>query len=360
MQAQKNELNFNGQNIYVGIDVHLKSWTVCIMTEHLEHKQFTQPPDAKILHNYLTRNFPGANYYTVYESGFSGFWAHHHLEALGILNIVTNAADVPTSQKEKLQKDDPVDSRKLARSLRSKELDAIYVPLNSTLEDRALVRMRYTLVKDMSRFKQRIKSFLYFFGIQIPERFRSVGTHWSKNFLRWLKEDVQLSEESGRQSLDIFLQEIEEQRKILLLVNRQIKALSAKEKYAHRVSLLISIPGIALTTAMTILTEIETIERFENTDHLAGFVGLIPNRHSSGEVKRDGEMTSRGQSKLKKCIIESAWVAARIDPALSLAYNKYVKRMEPNKAIIRIARKLLNRIDFVLKNNKEYVKCVVK
>ncbi len=47
---------------------------------------------------------------------------------MGGNNIVTNPADVPTSQKEKLQKDDPTDSRKLARSLRANELSPIYVP----------------------------------------------------------------------------------------------------------------------------------------------------------------------------------------------------------------------------------------
>jgi transposase len=362
MQAQKNELNFNGENIYVGIDVHLKSWTVCILTEHLEHKQFTQPPDAKILHNYLTRNFPHANYYTVYESGFSGFWAHRQLEALGIHSIITNAADVPTGQKEKLQKSDPVDSRKLARSLRAGDLAAIYVPLESTIEDRSLVRMRTSIVKNMTRFKQQIKSFLYFYGIRYPEQFSSSGSHWSKNFLRWLKEDVkmQLKEESGQQALSILVQSIEEHRKLLLSVNLHIKALSAKEKYAFNVKLLKSIPGIGQITAMTFLTEIETIERFENTDHFAGYVGLIPNRHDSGDIKKDGEMTTRGQCKLRKTLVESAWIAVGKDPALSLAYNKYVKRMEPNKAIIRIARKLLNRIYVILKNKKEYVTCVVK
>lgn len=32
MQKQSNTLNFEGQNIYVGIDVHLKSWTISILT----------------------------------------------------------------------------------------------------------------------------------------------------------------------------------------------------------------------------------------------------------------------------------------------------------------------------------------
>jgi len=360
MRVQSNELNFKGQNIYVGIDVHLKSWTVCIMTEHLEHKRFTQPPEAKALHTYLSRNFPDATYHSVYESGFSGFWAHRQLEAHGIKNMVTNAADVPTKQKEKIQKDDAVDSRKLARSLRSGELEAIYVPSEATVEDRSLIRTRATLVRDMTRFKQRIKMFLHFFGIRYPERFDNSGSHWSKNFIRWLKEEVQLTQESGRQSLNILIQEVEEQRKLLLLVTRQIKSLAASEKYSCNVELLRTIPGIGLLTAMTLLTEIETVERFENTDHFAAYVGLVPGRHDSGDVKNDGEMTFRGQSTLKKCVIESAWTAARKDPALSLAYSKYVQRMNPNKAIIRIARKLLNRIYFVLENKKEYVSCIVK
>jgi len=359
MQVQRNELNFEGQNIYVGLDVHLKSWTVCIMTEHLEHKKFTQPPQAQVLYNYLVRNFPCGNYYSAYESGFSGFWAHRQLEALGIKNIVTNAADVPTGQKEKIQKDDGVDSRKLARSLRSKELEAIYVPSESTLEERSLLRMRATLMKDLIRFKQRIKFFLYFIGISYPERFSNPCSHWSNNFLHWLKQEVCLSE-SGRQTLNSMIDEVEEQRKLLLLVYRQIKELAADKKYASNVKWLKTIPGIGLLTAMHFLTEMETVERFEDTDHFAAYVGLVPNRHNSGEVKNDGEMTFRGQSLLKKYIIEAAWIAARKDPALSLAYNQYVHRMNPNKAIIRIARKLLNRIYFILKNKKEYVNCIVK
>jgi transposase len=362
MQTQRNELNFEGQNIYVGIDVHLKSWTVCIMTEGLEHKRFMQPPKAQVLYDYLTRNFPGGNYYSVYESGFSGFWAHRQLTDLGIINIVTNAADVPTGQKERLDKDDPVDSRKLARSLRAKELEAIYVPDVSTLEDRSLLRMRTSLVQDMTRFKQRIKGFLYFFGIPYPERFVKSGTHWSNNFLRWLKEDVkvQLSQESGRQTLSMMVKEVEDQRKLLLSVYRQITQLSKNEKYASNIKLLMTIPGIGLLTAMHWLTEIETIGRFENTDHFAAYVGIVPTRCNSGESKNDGDMTFRGQDTLKKCLIESSWIAARYDPALLLAYNQYAKRMNPNKAIIRIARKLLNRIYFVLKKKQEYVCCVVK
>lgn len=360
MLKQSTELNFEGQNVFVGIDAHLKSWTVSILTDHLFHKTFTQPASVVPLHNYLKRNFPGGVYHSVYEAGFCGLWPHYKLKGMGIDNIVVNPADVPTSQKEHLQKDDPTDSRKLARSLRSGDLKAIYIPDPSTLEDRSLVRMRATLIKDMTRFKQRIKSFLYFYGIAYPQEFEKSGSHWSKRFMKWLNEEVSLEHDSGTQALRILVQEAEQQRKLLLEVLRKIRLLSRSEKYAKSIVLLRTIPGIGSITAITFLTEIEKIERFENTDHFAGFVGLIPDRHSSGEKDNNGEMTFRGNDILRRSLIESSWMAARFDPALMMSYHSYIKRMEPNKAIIRIARKVLNRMYFVLKNKVEYVSGVVK
>jgi len=360
MQTQKTGLDFKGQNIFVGIDVHLKSWAVTILTDNLVHKTFTQPACADTLSNYLSRNFPCGDYYSVYEAGFSGFWTHYKLKEMGINNIIVNPADVPTSQKEQLQKDDPTDSRKLARSLRAGDLKAIYVPEPSTLEDRSLIRLRATLVKDMVRFKQRIKSFLHFYGISIPAEFEKSGSHWSIRFMKWLNQGVSLQHESGTQTLKILVQEAEQQRKLLLEVLRKIRVLSRSKKYATNMELLRSIPGVGFVTAITFLTEIENIERFENTDHFAGFVGLIPNRHSSGNKENNGDMTFRGQTALRKSLIESSWYAARLDSALAMSFNIYVRRMEPNKAIIRIARKVLNRMYYVLKNKREYVSGVVK
>ena len=360
MQTQSTELSFNGHNIFVGIDVHLKSWTVSILTERLTHKTFTQPASSEVLNSYLKSNFPGGTYHSVYEAGFSGLWAHYKLKEMGINSIVVNPADVPTTQKEQLQKDDPTDSRKLARSLRSGDLRAIYIPSPATLEDRSLIRMRASMVKDMVRFKQRIKSFLYFYGISYPQEFERAGTHWSKRFMKWLKEGVSLQHESGNQALRILVEEAEQQRKLLLEVTRKVRLLSSSEKYVDNMALLRSIPGVGFITAISFLTEIENIDRFEDTDHFAGFVGLVPNRHSSGSSENTGEMTFRGQIILKSLLVESSWFAARLDPALNLSFNQYIGRMEANKAIIRIARKVLNRIYFVLKNKKQYVSGVVR
>lgn len=354
MQTQSRELNFKGQNVFIGIDLHLKSWTASIFTEKLFHKKFDQPPRADILRNYLDRNFPNATYYSVYEAGFSGFWPHYALLEMGINNIVVNAADVPTSQKEMLHKDNNIDSLKLGRSLRNGELRAIYVPSLASLNERSLIRYRATVVKDMTRLKLRIKSFLYFYGIKYPPQFEDRNTHWSNRFMKWLKE-LQLTDLVGQEAYSLLIRQAEEQRVLLLDTTRKVKELSRTEKYADNMRLLRIIHGIGFITAITLLTEIIDLSRFKNTDHLASFVGLVPGSHSSGEKDKNTEMTFRGNDFIKRALIESSWVAARRDPALNMAYHKYVQRMEPNKAIIRIARKLLNRIYFVLSKQEEYV-----
>jgi transposase len=359
MPTLSNKIDFNGQHVYVGFDVHLKSWKVTIMTEKLLHKTFSQPPKPEILHHYLVRNFPGGTYHSAYEAGFCGYWIHNKLKDLGIDSMVVNPADIPTTGKEKVQKDDVRDSNKIARSLRNGDLIPIHVPASSTLEDRGLLRTRAGLVRDLTRCKNRIKSFLYFRGIEFPESFRSPGTHWSNRFMLWL-EKIELTEPSSKATLNVYLSQSRHLRSAILETTRIIRKLSRTEPYKSRQELLRTIPGIGYITAMTLLTEIETMDRFASFDRLCGFVGLVPSTNSSGENESIGDLTPRGHSILRSALIESAWVAARIDPVLNKSYHDYCHRMEPNKAIIRIARKLLSRIRFVLKNNLPYEYAIVK
>ena len=125
METKRSEVQFDGQEFNLGLDVHHKSWKVTIRTMGMEVKTMVMPPDPVGLHAYMRRNYPGGRYRSVYEAGFSGFWAHRRLIDLGITNSVVHAADVPTSDKERRQKDDIRDSRKLARCLENGELEPI-------------------------------------------------------------------------------------------------------------------------------------------------------------------------------------------------------------------------------------------
>ncbi len=356
MQKKNTKLNFAGQEIYVGLDTGKKSWKVTILTKEFEHKTFSQPPEPEVLVGYLRKHFPGARYLCVYEAGYFGFWIHDALRQQGVECIVTHPADVPTKDKERSNRNDTVDARKLARNLRNGELAALYVPTGKSLEARTLVRTRMGMVKKQTRCKNQIKALLSFYGYAIPEDL--VQSHWCRRFIGWL-ENLPFETEGGKQSLHALLEELKHLRQSIALLTRQICALSRQEPYRTQVELLDSIPGIGFLSAMTFLTEIVDINRFKNLDHLASYVGLVPGENSSGELERTTGISRRRNSFLRVMLVECSWTAVRKDPALLMAFSKLSERMPKNRAIVRIARKLLGRIRYVLKHQEYYETCVV-
>lgn len=353
MQRKIKQLSFEGQNIYTGIDVHLKNWVVTIMLERSIHKKMSINPSAKELRNYLDKHFTGGTYYTAYEAGFTGYSTHWELQSNGFQNIVVNPADIPTTDKERRQKEDKRDSLKIAKSLRSGELQGIYIPQLQTMEFRTMVRHRKTLVKEISRNKNRIKSFLYANGIKIPEALGTDSRYWSNKFTTWL-ETLTFKTPEGKIVMAQVLEIVRFLRGKLLELNREFRKMKKSGLYSKQINLLCSIPGIGLVVAITILSEIENFKRFKNLDRFCSYVGLVPSTNTSGEKETVGGITPRSNKPLRSVIIEAAWVASRMDPVLAHKFNELCKRMKPCEAIIRIAKKLLSRIRFVMINQTTY------
>jgi transposase len=267
--------------------------------------------------------------------------------------MVVNPADVPTKHKEKTGKADKVDCRKLARNLRSGDIKGIYVPSRVQAEDRHLIRTRQSMVRKQTRCKNQIKAILFFYGILIPEE-----GHWSRNFINWI-ETIRMERASGDLALKVHLEELNYLRQIIAGLNKAIRALSRTDTYRDKVLLLRTVPGISTLTAMTLLTELCDISRFSSLDKLASYAGLVPDIKSSGETEYTSGITHRRNPALRAVLIEASWVAARKDPALIIAFHKFSLRMKKTAAIVHIARKLLNRVRFVLINQERYVPAVV-
>lgn len=344
--------SFKGTKIYTGIDVHARQWNVGIYSSSSAHKTFQQPAKAEVLVDYLTRNFPGGEYYTVYEAGFCGFTIHRALESAGIKNIVVNPADVPTKDNERKQKRDRVDARKLGRSLRNGDLRGIYIPTVKGEQDRELVRYRCNGIQPkLTRVKNQIKSLLRKYGHAVDIE----SSAWSKAYREYL-EQIEFEEKSAKQTLQHLLEELDFHQSKLREINRQIVALSKEEAYQKEVKLLRTVPGVGLLVAMVLLTEIEDMTRFDSLDQLCHYVGLVPNVYASGDKEYTGKQTRRGNGLLRRMLLQSAWVAKNQDPALLLKYEQLTKRMSGNKAIVRIEKKLLSRIRHVWLSGEPYRK----
>lgn len=354
---KNNKLNFHGQQLFIGIDVHLKSWVITILFQGLKLKKYVMNPDVDELVRHLRNNYPGADYRCVYEAGFSGYWLARKLSAAGIDVTLVNPADVPTKNKEKTRKTDSIDSYKLARELNNNTLEGIYIPTEKQEAIRSLCRVRYQLTKDQAKIKNRIKSFMYFLGIKLPGN--AEMHHWSNRFITYLT-NLEIKEAPAKIALNKYLDTLRLLRGEFAQTMKQLKKIiNEDEKSRNIVKRLMTVPGIGPITAITLYTELMDINRFDRLDKLSAYVGFSPSTDSSGEKERVLGISKRHNRLLRSMMIEAAWTAVRRDPALTAKYGELLSRMEPQECIIRIAKKLLNRVMYVWKKDRDYVMSVV-
>lgn len=341
------QLDFQGQRFFVGIDTHKTNWKVTIRSNGMLLKTFSMNPAPKELHSYLTKAYPGGVYLSTYEAGFCGYWIHRDLVAHGINNIIVNPADVPTTNKEKDQKSDPIDSNKLSRELANESLTGIYVPNTYQESIRVLSRFLYQYTKRSTQVKNRIKALLSFTGVQCEFDSKK---HWSRAFIKIISE-IKFKEDNVAFVMQQHLGELEHIRSKRLTILKQVRKIS-KENTTMKV--LKTVPGIGIITAFVLYAELIDMKRFSNFDQLASYVGLVPSTASSGGTEIVRGITYRQCVNLRFMLIEAAWTAVRKDPVFTKRFNDLCKNRTKNRAIIRIAKKLLSRIRAVWLNNQEY------
>ena len=356
MQAQvSNKIDFSGLNLYVGLDVHKKSWQVTVLSQNICLKSFNQPPRADTLFNYLSTHFPGGKYFSAYEAGFCGYYHHRKLLQLGIENIVVNPADIPKSNKDAHYKTDKSDSRMIAEALRGGFLKGIYVFDPQSEEFRSLFRSRLALAKDIRKTKGRIKSFLAYRNIEVPAEF--IRNPQSSRYISWL-QNLSFNLNDPAIQLKQFIDRLlflKEQRRILEQTLRD----TARKRDKLLFKLLQTVSGIGPITALAFMAEIGNIKRFKGIKQFASYVGLIPRVHQSGETDHTGSITYRSNKYLRPLIVEASWQAVRADSTILRYYQEKCKTQNPKKVIIKVARKLLNRIRYVMINRQPYERALI-
>lgn len=356
MLKVRKKISFEGQKIYIGIDVHKIKWAICICTEDTNFRPFTIDADPEILINYLNRNFPEGDFCCAYEAGFSGYGLYEALWEANIKCLVVHAADIPTTHKESEFKNDKNDALKIAKAIRSGDLQSIAIPDRQLQEDRALVRYRIQLRKDLARQKCRIKSFLAFFSIPIPPQWDN--PRWSRPFINWLW-NLELTTDEGTKTLRLNMGSFTYIHGMCVNTDNHLRELSRTQRYQKDVALLTSVVGFGTRRAIEFLVLIGDIKRFSNNDKLANYLGLVPSAKSSGENIRQDRLTYRGHKQLRSIMVQAAWTSITTDPAMAKKYGNLKKRMIPQKAIISVARSLLCRVRFVLINEVSYQKGIV-
>lgn len=237
-------------------------------------------------------------------------------------------------------KTDKEDVKRLIRLLIADIVPEVWVPPQPVREMRGLVSYRQRLVKTGAMIRNRLHSLLHRHNLLLPEEGLADGEWWAQQEKIPALEKLQI-----RQEL-CMLEQIEKYKEE---VDHQLGRLSLGETWGREAVRLMQLPGIGVVIAMTVLSAIGDIHRFESADKLVGYSGLGAGVHDSGKEHIEKRITKSGRKELRWAMVEAAWRAVRMSPYWKEQYDKYLKRMRrPNQAIVVVARKLLVAVWHVL------------
>ena len=336
--------SYEGKHVYLGIDVHRKSYALTCRCEGMVVKRCHMAADPTALVEFCRTQFPGAQLSSAYEAGFSGFGLHRVLCTRGIHNIVVHPAAVEVAARDRV-KTDKRDSAKLAEQLAAGRLRGIRVPTEEEEQKRLLTRGREQLLHQRTRLQNQLRMRLHQFGLLEPTDTRRMCKEIVAEVLQQpLPAELRLTIET----LYALWQGIDEQlRQLTPKLREQAKHDPLESWYR-------SVPGIGPLAARVLANELGDMRQFPNERALFSFTGLTPSEASSGDARRLGHISRQGAGRLRHVLVESAWVAIRKAPDLAAAFERIAYRAGKKRAIVAIARKLVGRIRAVIRTQRPY------
>lgn len=245
-----------------------------------------------------------------YEAGCNGFVLQRQLRAGGVECKVVAPSLTPRRPGQRI-KTDRRDAGKLAEYLRAGLLIEVHPPSEEQEAVRDLCRARDQARRDLTRCRQRVNRLLQRRGVRYP----GAGRRWTKQHREWLWS-IRLEHEADQWVLEDLFLALEQHQQRLARLEAQITGLAEQTPYQDPVGWLRCFRGIDTVTAMTLVSELHDIWRFQTPRELMAYLGLVPAEHSSGASERRGGITKSGNSHVRRVLVEAAW-HYRHRPAIS-------------------------------------------
>src|SRR5207249_2815652 len=224
---------------------------------------------------------PGVALQCCYEAGPRGYPLCRCLRSHGAECLIVAPSKVPRQPGDRV-KTDRRDADQLARLLRAGELTGIYVPEPQDEAVRDLIRARYQVQQHQHRARQQLKMFL------LRQNLRYAGTKaWTAAHLRFLAT-VKLPFAEQQFVFQEMVNGISETGQRLERYEKQIAAGVEGWRWQPVVAALMSLRGVALLTAATLVAELGDLERFARAPQLMSYLGLCPGEHTSGTDRQQG------------------------------------------------------------------------
>jgi len=302
---------------YLGLDVHKESIAVGIAPANsTEVRRYgiiggTLEAVDKLIKKLSAE---GVELRFVYEAGPCGFVLCRHLRSKGFVCEVVAPSLIPKKASDRV-KTDRRDADQLARLSRAGELTGIHVPDQEDEAIRDLVRARSSAVVEQRKARNRLKGFLLRLG------FRYTGkSSWNEAHKRYLSGLI-MPQPPQQIAFQEYIHAINDATDRLERLTQAVEDALPGWKWEPVVRALMSLRGVQVLTAMTLVAEVGDFSRFEDPRSLMHFFGLTPSEHSSGGSRVQGGITKCGNAHCRRVLTEAAW-QYRLKPKVSEAMQK--------------------------------------
>jgi transposase len=326
-------------SLFAGLDVHKDSTAIGAAEAGRETPRFigTVGPELAELLKALKSLGKPETMLVVYEAGPCGYGLVRQLRLRGYNCEVIAASKIARRPGERI-KTDRRDALTLARLSRARE-DAVRARLKA---------------------RQQLKALLLRHGHRYGGK-----SSWTLAHERYLAE-VSFAHPAQDIAFAEYRQAVREGHERVERVTQALRNQSEHWRLKPLVAALSSLRGIDFVAAVTLAAEIGDFRRFAHPCELMGFLGLVPSEYSTGDTRRQGDITKTGNGHARRVLVEAAWnyrfparisrilqirqegqpkavreIAWRAQLRLAHRYRRLSSRkLHPNKICVAIAREL--------------------
>ena len=323
-----------------GIDLHARQMYICVMDREgniLVHKNIKGNDFAfflKLVAPYIH------DLTVVCECCFNWYWLADACEDAGIEFALGHALYMKHIHGGK-NKNDKLDSEKIAHLLRTSLIPPAYVYPRKNRPMRALLRQRMGYVWDRSELLTHLSMNQTAEGLVPASKVGHNRDIWEDRILEQYSDPLlRFSVERDMDLVRIYDRQIE-------LVEQKLGSL-ARNVHGRDYALLKTVPGIGRILALTILFEIDTVDRFPTVKDFSSYCRLVKGSvASAGKLKGlcGGKM---GNPYLRWAFGEAAIICKRSHPLLTPYAEKLVSKHGKFKGNAILANKLARAVYYML------------
>ncbi len=296
-------MNYN--TVYVGMDVHKESFTLCAFTieaDKASHFQRVEADYRKIL-KYLEflRTIYGddARFICGYEAGCLGYTLYHQLTSSNVNCVILAPTTILEQRSKKRIKTDKRDAEMIGRCLAQHNYSPVHIPSHKDEETKEFLRMRADHKLALKKIKQQILAFC------LRHNYRYEGkSNWTATHIKWLK--ALTPEALYKEILDEYLLTFTTLSDKLERLDKRIEELAKQDEYRDSVKKLSCFIGIKTHTALSVIVEVGDFKRFATAKKFSSYLGLVPGEDSSGDEKFRLGITKAGNRHVRVLLTEAS------------------------------------------------------